>query len=105
MNQNRMEKKLCGECKQAVNDIEPIRCGFCEDCYHINQQCCGFNSRVCKDLFAPECKELLNGCSIRSYMADMQLPQLEQPAQTSHLTELPAQVQKLFEVVDGLIYY
>ncbi|XP_055522500.1 uncharacterized protein LOC129716691 [Wyeomyia smithii] len=100
-----MEKKQCGECKQAVNDIEPIRCGFCENCYHINQQCCGFNSRGCKDLFAlgdimficPICRELLNGRSIRSYIADLQLPLSEQPTQSSQLTELPAQAQKLFE--------
>lgn len=91
----------------AVNDLEPIRCGFCDTHYHINQQCCGLNTRHCKDFFAlgkimficPTCRLTLNGRSISAYVADLQLNQTSQP---QNLAELPAQVQKLCDVVDGL---
>ena len=103
-----MEKKLCGECKLEVNDLEPIRCGFCDARYHINQQCCGFNSRVCKDLFSqgkiificPHCRDELNGQSIGAYVADM--IDKQPPPHSQQLNDLPGQVQKLDEVVEGL---
>lgn len=99
--------KICGECKLTVNDLEPIRCGLCESCYHINQQCCGLNSRLCKELFAqgkiificPTCRELLNGRSLCAYLADQKS---NHPSSQQNLTALPAQVQKLTEIVDGL---
>ena len=102
-----MEKKLCGECKLEINDLEPVRCGFCEACYHINQKCCGFNSRICKELFAlgkilficPQCRDKLNGRSINTYVADALN---SQNAQSLQLVDLPSQVQKLCEMVDGL---
>lgn len=73
-----MDKKLCGECRLPINDLEPVHCGFCESYYHISQQCCGFNGRGHKDLFAQgkaificaTCKVELNGRSIRAYLAD-----------------------------------
>lgn len=102
-----MDKKLCGECKLAVNDLEPMRCGFCDTFFHINQQCCGLNSRLCKDFFTlgkimficPTCRVTLNGRSICTYVADLKL---NQTTQSQNLNELPAQVQKLFDVVDVL---
>ena len=102
-----MEEKQCEECKQIINDIEPVRCFFCEACFHINQQCCGLNSRVCREYFAqgkilfacPTCRTMLKG---RSFSAYIEEKQLDQPSQLQPLSDLPAQVQKLFEVVDGL---
>ncbi|XP_055522916.1 uncharacterized protein LOC129717096 [Wyeomyia smithii] len=102
-----MEKTLCGECNLAVNDLEPIRCGFCETCFHINQQCCGINSRLCKEFLAqgkiificPSCREVLNGRSVCAYVTELQS---NQPSQPQPIADLPAQVQKLFDVVDKL---
>ncbi|XP_062543283.1 uncharacterized protein LOC134210889 [Armigeres subalbatus] len=102
-----MAKKQCGECKQEINDLEPICCGFCEASFHINQQCCGFNSRSIKEAFAsgkamficPPCRTELNGRSIRAYLADN--PR-SQPDEMPQLAEIPKQVQELFTVVEKL---
>ncbi|XP_053686448.1 uncharacterized protein LOC128735987 [Sabethes cyaneus] len=102
-----MAKELCGECKIEINDLEPIRCGFCESGFYINQQCCGFNSRVCKELFAqgkilficPNCRDILNGRSIASYVKELQENESSLPPLP---VNLPAQVQKLTEIVEGL---
>ena len=103
---------MCGECKLTINEFEPIRCGFCEKNYHINQQCCGINSRVCREFLAqgkiiyicPTCRETLNGRSINAYVDSsintyVDSLQLNQP---QLLTDLPNQVQKLFDIVDVL---
>lgn len=101
-----MEKQKCGECKGDINDIEPMRCGFCEVYLHINQACCGINSRGLKDAFnqgkliliCTTCRDELNGRSIRSYIADNKqtLPVEADP------TDLSMQVQQLSNVVEAL---
>lgn len=73
-----MEKKQCKECKLEVNDIEPVRCGFCDAFFHISQQCCGFNHRANRDIlsqgkavfFCNDCRVELNGRSIKCYLQD-----------------------------------
>lgn len=73
-----MDKKLCGECHLPINDLEPVRCGFCDSFFHIGQQCSGFNGRAHKELFAQgkaiyicsACKIELGGKSIRAYLAE-----------------------------------
>ena len=101
-----MEKKICGECKEAINDLEPLRCGFCEAFLHVTQTCLGFNSRGLKEAFAQRkvlimcmtCRESLNGRSIQSYIADTHQP----PSVPSDLKDLPAQVSQLSNVVKAL---
>lgn len=102
-----MAKLLCGECKQEINDLEPIRCGFCEASFHINQQCCGLNCRTMKDAFASGkamficsfCRSKLNGRSIEAYIADNCNRQQEA---MPPLADVPKQVQELFTVVEKL---
>lgn len=101
-----MDKKQCGECQLEINEIEPLRCGFCEVYFHISLQCCGFNlSRASKDLFSqgkalfvcPTCRDKLNGRSVKSYLTD-ELPN----DTTSSPDGLSAQVQQLFKLVESL---
>lgn len=98
-----MEKKQCGACQLEVNEIEPLRCGFCDVYFHIGPQCCGFNlSRPSRDLFSqgkalfmcPSCREELNGRSIKSYITDMHESNIPPP------DDLQIQVQKLTKLVD-----
>lgn len=99
-----MEKKQCGACQLEINDLEPVRCGFCEGCFHISQQCCGFNLRACKDVFTQgkvmfictPCKIKLNGRSIRAYIADLDTP----PSTTDN--SLASSLQQLSGVVEAL---
>lgn len=100
-----MEKKQCGECQLEINEIEPLRCGFCEIYFHISVQCCGFNlSRTNKDLFTQgkalficsTCRDKLNGRSVKSYLTD------ELANGTTSPDGLPAQVQQLFTLVESL---
>lgn len=101
-----MEKKQCCECKGDINDIEPMRCGFCEAYLHINQTCCGINIRGLKEAFnqgkliliCTTCRVELNSRSIRSYIADN-----KQAAPASSIPiELPLQVEQLSDVVKTL---
>lgn len=100
-----MEKKQCGACKLDVNEIEPLRCGFCDVYFHIGPQCCGFNlSRSSRDLFSQgkamflctDCREELNGRSVKSYLADMHVPDT---APSSGLQSQVEQLRKLVETV------
>lgn len=100
-----MEKKQCGTCHSDVNEIEPLRCGFCDVYFHIGPQCCGFNlSRPGKDLFlqgkamfvCSSCREELNGRSVKSFIADLQIPDTASPS------GLQSQVQQLFKLVETL---
>lgn len=100
-----MEKKQCGACQLEVNEIEPLRCGFCDVYFHIGQQCCGFNlSRPSRDLFSQGkamfvcqiCRDELNGRSVKSYIADIRAPV------TSSSPGLQTQVQQLSKLVETL---
>lgn len=101
-----MDKKHCGECKQEINDLEPLRCGFCEAFLHISQNCCGINSRGLKEAFAQgklllmctSCREMLAGRSISAYIAEIPSTMSVPPASV----DLPAQMKQLSEVVEGL---
>lgn len=102
----RMEKKQCGECQLEINEIEPLRCGFCEVYFHISMQCCGFNlSRASKDLFSQgkavfvcsNCRDKMNGRSVKQYFTD-ELTHDTTPSPDG----LPAQVQQLFNLVESL---
>lgn len=102
-----MEKPQCGECELEINDLEPIRCGFCEASFHFNQQCSGLNARTMKDafqsgkamFFCPPCRNELNGRSIQAYLADNHN---RQPDAIPPLSDVPKQVQELFTVVEKL---
>ncbi|XP_053691469.1 uncharacterized protein LOC128739986 [Sabethes cyaneus] len=104
-----MEKKQCLECKNDINDIEPLRCGFCDGYMHISQTCCGINSRGLKEPFAQgklmllctACKNELNGRSIRVYIADIQHGSPNMP-NVPVSTELPVKVQQLSDIVESL---
>ncbi|XP_055543726.1 uncharacterized protein LOC129729247 [Wyeomyia smithii] len=97
-------KKQCGACELVINDLEPLRCGFCETLFHISQQCCGINLRPCRDIFAqgkvlficPECRSLLNGRSIRAYMADLD------SSQSNSTNGFATQLQQLSGLVEAL---
>lgn len=99
-----MEKKICGACKLDVNDLEPLRCGFCEALFHISQQCCGINLRSCRDIFAqgkvlfvcPSCRNTLNGRSIRAYIADLD------SIQSTNTNSFATQLQQLSDMVGVL---
>ena len=100
-----MEKKQCGVCQLDVNDIEPLRCGFCDVYFHIGPQCCGFNlSRPSRDLFSqgkalfvcPSCRDELNGRCVKTYIADMHEPSISPPS------DLQTQVKKLSNLVKTL---
>ena len=101
-----MDKKQCVECRKEINDIEPLQCGFCDAYMHINQTCCGINSRGLKEAFSQRkillmctvCKDKMNGRSISSYIADTHPMQ---PTATDP-TELPVKVQQLSDVVEKL---
>lgn len=103
-----MAKKLCKECQLEVNDIEPIRCGFCDAFFHISQQCCGFNHRANRDLFAQgkvmfictECRSELKGRSIKTFLENSLKSQTASPVVMD--PNLSSQVQLLAEVVDKL---
>lgn len=107
--QSEMDRKYCGECKQEINDLEPMRCGFCDAFLHISQNCCGINSRGLREAFAlgklllvcTACRSELNGRSIRSYIADTQVAPLA-PPELPILSTLPEQVQQLSNVVETL---
>lgn len=103
---SRMAKKQCGKCEQDINDLEPIRCGFCDGFFHISQNCCGINARGLKDAFSTGkimyvcqiCRDELNGRSIRRFMAEQQQHQTD----SSPLASLPAQVREISDVVAAL---
>lgn len=103
-----MEKKQCKECKLEVNDIEPVRCGFCDALFHISQQCCGFNHRANRDLFSQgkamfictDCRSELNGRSVKRYLEDNADSQTCPVVASSD--NLSTQVQLLTDVVDKL---
>lgn len=109
-----MEKHLCGECEREITDPEPLQCGFCDAFLHINQACCGVNSRSLKEAFAlgklmllcSKCRGELNGRSVRSYIADTFEQQQQQvppaPLVSQSLIDLPAQVQQLSDAVAAL---
>ena len=102
-----MEKKRCGACSEEINELEPVRCGFCEAVFHIQPQCIGFNLRTCKDAFSkgavmficPPCKSELSGRSIRAYIADLNSPQ---PNQSDSSNGLALQLQQLSGLVEVL---
>lgn len=102
-----MAKKVCGECKLDINDLEPLICGLCESYYHISQNCCGLNIRILKEAFTtgkaifvcPSCRTELNGRSVRSFFTDKSNCQSND---TQPPADLPGQVQQLFEVVNKL---
>lgn len=99
-----MEKKQCGACELEINDLEPMRCGFCEAFFHISQQCCGINLRSCKDIFAQgkvlficsSCRSILNGRSIRAYVADLD------SSQSTNTNSVASQLQQLSGIVEEL---
>lgn len=105
-----MEKKECKECRMEVNDIEPVRCGFCDALYHISQQCCGFNYRTNRDILSQgklvfictDCRAELNGRSIKCYLEDKQKSNNIPPANVDASDSLSSQVQLLAGVVDKL---
>ena len=104
-----MEKHLCGECERKINDLEPLRCGFCDAFMHI--ACCDVNSRSLKDaiafgklmLLCSKCRGELNGHSVRRYIADICVQQQQQvppaPPVPQSLIDLPAQVHLLSDAV------
>lgn len=104
-----MAKKQCGKCDQEINDLEPMRCGFCEAFFHTSQTCCGINARSMKEAFSSgkailichSCRDELKGRSIRRYIAELETKQ-NQPADSPILNALPAQVQQLSDVVAEL---
>lgn len=99
-----MERKQCVECKCDINDLEPLRCGYCEGYLHISQQCCGINARGLKEHFASgklllicsSCREELKGRSISSYIVNTK--QSHSPS----IPNLAAQFQQLCGVVEAL---
>ena len=101
-----MEKKRCGACSDEINDLEPMRCGFCEAVFHIQPQCIGFNLRTHKEAFSkgavmficPQCKSELRGRSVRAYIADLNSPQ----ADSGSSNGLALQLQQLSGLVEGL---
>lgn len=104
-----MEKKQCKECKLEINDIEPVRCGFCEAFFHISQQCCGFNHRANRDILSQgkamficnDCWVELNGRSIKCYLNDKLNTQSS--AQVDDTSDnLSSQVQLLADAVGKL---
>ena len=109
-----MEKKHCGACSEEINDLEPVRCGFCDGVYHIRHQCCGFNLRTCSEAFArgavmficPQCKSELKGRSVRAYIADLNSPQLSGSEASngvaSQLQQLSSLVEALSKKVDNI---
>lgn len=102
-----MDKKQCGECSLTINELEPIRCGFCDTHFHISQQCCGFNNRSNRELFTngkamficPKCRTTLNGRSVCSYLKESIGSQSSSPLD---LDELFSQVKKLTSLVESL---
>lgn len=102
-----MENKLCGECNLPINDLEPIRCGFCDLAFHIGQQCCGFNSRAYRDLFSqgkamflcPACKVELNGKCFHTYLNEKLV---NAPAESTNAVT-SEQFQQLVQTVGALI--
>lgn len=102
-----MESKQCGECRHEINDLEPLCCGFCETLFHISQNCCGINLRSCRDIFAqgkalficPQCRNDLNGRSIRKYIEDQNKIEKSTVVSTDNLS---IQIQQLSCVVDTL---
>lgn len=102
-----MDKKHCGECSLEINELEPIRCGFCDTYFHISQQCCGFNNRANRDLFSngkamficPKCRDILNGRSVCSFLKESLGPQSSSPMDLNLLSN---QVQKLSSLVESL---
>lgn len=99
-----MEKKQCGTCELDINDLEPVRCGFCEAFFHISQQCCGINLRACKDIFVQgkvlficlPCRSILSGRSIRAYVADLD------SSKSTNTNSLASQLQQLSGMVEVL---
>ena len=102
-----MDPKHCGECSLVINELEPIRCGFCDTYFHISQKCCGFNNRANRDLFSngqamficPKCRDTLNGRSVCTYIEETMSPQ---PPPSVDLNLLSDQVQKLTSLVEAL---
>lgn len=100
-----MAKNKCGKCEQEINDLEPMRCGFCDGFFHLSQACCGINARSMKEAFTTgkvmfichSCREELKGRSIRRYI-DEQNQQTDSPP----LDALPGQVQQLSGIVAEL---
>lgn len=105
-----MEKKHCKECKLEVNDIEPVRCGFCDAFFHISQQCCGFNHRANRDILSQgkamficnDCRSELNGRSIKRYLQDQLDSQNSTHADGDASDNLTSQVQLLADAVGKL---
>ena len=105
--QDEMEKKQCGECKQAINDLDPVRCGFCDDYFHISQQCCGFNTRGNKDALTQgkimfvcsPCRDKLKGRCVNANVADKLN---DNQSQAACVADLPKQVVKLVDAMDAL---
>lgn len=102
-----MNKRQCGQCKLDINDLEPIRCCFCDTFYHISAQCTGFNSRGCKELLASGklqfictlCRNKLNGMCVEDYINNA----LNQPCKCSHVEQnLIAIVDKLTAVASNI---
>lgn len=91
----------------VINELEPVRCGFCDAYFHISQQCCGFNTRATKDLFAngkamficPKCRDTLNGRSVCSFLKESLGTPSSSPVDLNLLCN---QVQKLARVVESL---
>ncbi|XP_058816563.1 uncharacterized protein LOC131679832 [Topomyia yanbarensis] len=102
-----MDKKQCGECHHEINDLEPVRCGLCEIPFHVSQNCCGFNPRSCKDVFAQgkavficiRCRDELNGRSIREYITDQNRNNISPSASTDDISK---QIQQLSGIVEVL---
>ncbi|XP_065075674.1 uncharacterized protein LOC135699359 [Ochlerotatus camptorhynchus] len=101
-----MDQKQCGECQLVINELEPLRCGFCETFYHISQQCCGINIRNLKEPLSAgkilfvcnSCRGVLQGRSIRCFIDDQQQQQMQPPS----LASLPDQVRQLHDAVAEL---
>lgn len=101
---------MCKECELDVNDIEPVRCGFCDAVYHISQQCCGFNYRTTRDILSQgkvmficsDCRSELNGRSVKCYLEDKMKTQTTSPTSVAASDNLSSQLQLLTGVVDKL---
>ena len=114
MQVNEMDKKECGECHLPINDLEPVRCGFCESFVHNSLQCCGFSGRAHKDLFfqgkavffCSACKVELNGRSISAYLSEKLNNAPTEPKNavtTDQFNQLITTVGSLSDKVDRLM--
>lgn len=106
------QKSVCGECQNAINDVEqPVQCGLCEAVFHVSLSCCGFTSQHTRNavlqgktvFICPSCRRKLDGRTICAYLKETNCSDVVSSEPAKDVTnDLSVQVQQLASIVKQL---